>query len=543
MNFGALAGGVAQGFNATRQMMNQSKYADAYEKAAAIDEEKHGWAKEARDKVEADADTWKKGIIGAAASGTAGGAPLIPISTPAAGFNNQLGNTSGLIAPQNTFMYAGQGVPTGPGYAQGGLVQIPNQVFSGQAPGAYQAGGLASPPQQAPQAQQPPQQPPEKENLTINQQLTKALLTTDLLTNPDKLNQALAIAEAHGAGNIVKPWLERAYAAKKSGMLDGAQELMRGQVDDAMTSLARGGMKLEDRPVKVNDDPNDHHWKFNIAGTGEKVVNVANMLETTLDADKFVAAQQKKAELADKARETDADIDLKKSQAEYYRGARSEQARAAAARYGRLGDGSARADRPEKIDAALKRRDAAIDDLSSVQGDDGKFNVDPMKRQIYSSLAVDAEDAITQHLGRDLTAKEHHRLTDRLRTAPLGNAQGMEEWGMQLERAFGGGGNRGGGEVEQQQPQPQIETPVAAPAATPAPAPAAAPLGERETAPAAPARQGGLAGLREQQQLKEEMNGVQAALKSPNLSDKQRLALALQAQEISKKTDAYFKGR
>ena len=124
------------------------------------------------------------------------------------------------------------------------------------------------------------------------QEIVKQMLFGNLANDPDKLNAIHAAAVMHGLGDKVTPWLEGMYKAKKRGIFDGAMNLLNNNVDAAIDDLKRGGIMLEDRPVKVKpDDPNDHQWKINISGAGERIMDVKNMIGSTMDADKFLKWQ------------------------------------------------------------------------------------------------------------------------------------------------------------------------------------------------------------------------------------------------------------
>lgn len=186
------------------------------------------------------------------------------------------------------------------GYAEGGLIGLGNGVFNGgAAPSSMGLSDVAPQPQQAP--------PPPQENLTPQQRIAKAMMTTDLLSNPDKLSKLAAFADMHGMGKVITPWLERAYTAKKSGMIDGAMQLMQGRVDDAIDSLAKGGMKLADRPQPA--DPNNPRlWKINIDGVGEKVMDIGDLLQTTLDPKEYLKHDLAKSESQGKRNVSDSQV-------------------------------------------------------------------------------------------------------------------------------------------------------------------------------------------------------------------------------------------
>lgn len=178
-------------------------------------------------------------------------------------------------------------------------------LLSGNPAGAYQAGSLAS--VSKPQAQPTPDQP--EEQINPRQQIVKDMMFGNLANEPDKLNAIAAAAAMHGLGDKITPWIEGLYKAKKSGVFDGAMSLLNNNVDGAIEQLKRGGINLEDRPVKVSpDDLDDHRWKINVAGTGERIMDVKNMVGSTMDADKFLKWQGDQQDAATKGRVADAQI-------------------------------------------------------------------------------------------------------------------------------------------------------------------------------------------------------------------------------------------
>jgi hypothetical protein len=302
------SGGLVAGFGAgvsagkdIKMMGLREQYAGMETEKAARDAEAHGWKKDDRDKAAANEAEWKK----------ATGAELMTFRTDGSG------QPMNISAPQQPVMMD-PGFKRMPGFARGGLVslkprgfaeggiaQIPDEAFSGNAPAAYQVGGLAQVAQRP--APQPQQQQAEIGPDNMTQELTRQMLSTDLLSNPDKLSKLSAIAEAHGMGDKFKPFLERAYGAKKQGLIDGGMQLMRGQVDEAIDSLKRGGITLQDRPTPA-DPKNPRMWKINISGAGEKVMDIGDLLQTTLDVDKYLKHQMDSSESEGKRNVSDAHV-------------------------------------------------------------------------------------------------------------------------------------------------------------------------------------------------------------------------------------------
>src|SRR6185437_3712396 len=213
------------------------------------------------------------------------------------------------------------------------------------------------------------------------QEIVKQMMFGNLANEPDKLNAIAAAAAMHGLGDKITPWLEGIYKAKKSGVFDGAMSLMNNDVDGAIDNLKRGGIKLADRPTKVApDDPNDHRWNINIEGTGERVMDVRNMVASTMDADKF-------SELQNKTKVANAQADAHTANAE--------ESRAKAKVYGSggglgrsSGGGVAKAPRVSKVMETNRGIVAIMSDGSQViqKGPDGKPMFGPSNLKTAAGL-------------------------------------------------------------------------------------------------------------------------------------------------------------
>src|SRR5687768_9810539 len=161
---GGFAGGLAQGISSGVGLMNQKGLMDLRKGIADRDAEEHerkaeehGWKREDRDKAAL--------TISGLADIADGGVGPIDIS-----------------APQQPVMMD-PGFKRMPGFAQGGLIQATDDVFaSGGAPSDVAGLSSAPPPQQQPQQAQ-------AEQLNPSQRITKAMMETDLLSNPEKLSK------------------------------------------------------------------------------------------------------------------------------------------------------------------------------------------------------------------------------------------------------------------------------------------------------------------------------------------------------------------
>ncbi|WP_143860922.1 hypothetical protein [Nitrosovibrio sp. Nv4] len=294
-----LAQGISAGVGLSKQLgqMDLDKqYAGRLQNADATAEEQHAWKKEDREN---------------ALKSLGGFADMVDgMSTPSFRTDGS-GQPMNISAPQQSMALKplterpNYGMQRMRGFAEGGLVQATDNVFAGRrAPS--NVGGLSDLQQVQSQAQ--PEQPQQaQENLSPTERITRAMMETDLLSNPDKLSKMHAYAEMNGFGDKIKPFLERAYIAKKNGLIEGGMFLARGQVDEAIQALAKGGIKLQDRPEQV--DPSDRtKWKININGAGEQVHDIRELLSTTLDVEKYLKYGMDKNESEGKRNVSDSSV-------------------------------------------------------------------------------------------------------------------------------------------------------------------------------------------------------------------------------------------
>lgn len=284
MASGGFAGGLAEGINNAMQFGMRKQQYDR------LDEDRDHRLALREEALAARAAKAEGGGGGGGKGGDYEGfeAALTPIF--------QTGAPNKAAAPPTAPMTAGAGL------ASASPATLPDAGLLAQNPaGAYQAGGLgAVTPQAAPPAQQ-------EEQISPRQQIVKEMLAGNLSNEPDKLNAIHAAAVLHGLGDKVTPWMEHLYKAKKSGLFDAAMSLKRGDIDGGMAHLERGGIKLEDRPVKV--DPNDNSkWKVNISGSGEQTIDLDTWATSTLDPEKYTKYLNDKQEAGTKGRVADAQI-------------------------------------------------------------------------------------------------------------------------------------------------------------------------------------------------------------------------------------------
>jgi len=360
---GGLAGGAAQGAQTMQQLQLQNMYyggrVDNGEEANRIREE----ALQAR---------IAKSGSGGGGSGGGGGSKGADYE----GFDNSLipifqaGETNKPVVQPAPVM-ANQAGLAGPGPSPATLPNV--GTLANNPAAAYQGAGLGAPVQTAPADPQAPMNP--------RQEIVKQMVFGNLANEPDKLNAIAAAAALHGLGDKITPWLEGIYKAKKSGILDGAMNLINNNVDGAINSLKQGGINLADRPTKVDpDNPNDYRWKINIDGTGERVMDVRNMVASTMDPEKFMDLQNK--------------TKVANAQADAHT-ANAEESRAKAKSYtiggvggGRTSSGGGKAPSVRKVMETDKGILAIMSDGSKrvITGDDGKPSFGTSNLKIAAGL-------------------------------------------------------------------------------------------------------------------------------------------------------------
>ena len=106
-----------------------------------------------------------------------------------------------------------------------------------------------------------------------DEMIGKRMLTGNLLEDPDELTRMASIYRKHGVLDEMAPWMNAVSDAKKRGIPDALNLLLRGD--------GKGGTGLEKREQKLLDDPcapirrirksNSRRFRF---GYAEKDINV-----------------------------------------------------------------------------------------------------------------------------------------------------------------------------------------------------------------------------------------------------------------------------
>lgn len=516
VGLGGLAQGIAEGMNMGMQWRNQKRsldmqqqYTDRLAKADERDAEVHGARMDQYASEKAIRDRRNAAMQ-----------EIADFTMQAMNGGNQAGATPAVQVP-NAPSFGAPPAQQTPSQSIQLAGAMPQSGLSMSAPApASPVGALAPTPQQATQQPQQPQIPPSKI-------LEKGMVTGAY--SPEMLTNIANIFAKHGLHDEGVKYMEQAYTAEKRGVARAGMALIQNNPGSAVEALKAGGIRLEDMPIKVKpNDPNDHNWKINISGQGEQTINVKDWLQSTMDPEKFFEAEDRKKKLefeqqktSNDTRKTNAEIGLLKDRGTLYR--------SQAGKADRYEPGGLKPSRSSEaqINTAIARRDKAFDRVSSVKNDEGKFEVDPQKRQVLDSAANQYLTFLEDQTGEELDAREHHKFTDAMLTYPVGGTPAqIKQWQKtQFLPRFGG-------QVTQEEVKKEAPS-RAAPLASQQPDPPAPPAG-----PAPGSLAGMKAKAQAQQAVKAEMEAVQKALKAPNLNTEQKKALALKAQEIAVRRDA-----
>jgi hypothetical protein len=242
-NFGAFAGGLAQGARNGQNMALRQKQAARMARADEREAEIHGarmdkaaYHKDTRDRLRAANDEiaadWEEAIGGLQPSRI----ETNPISRPSAGHFEVSELQSGISA-----MPADHGV---------GLMSLHESAGQRSRPGAPMA---------------------------ADEMIARRMLAGNLLDNPDELTRMAGIYKKHGLLTEMAPWMTKAWEAKKKRIPDALSLLLSGDAKGARATLKKGGINLADDPVPANPDDPQSSWKFRFEDGAEQDINLKEL--------------------------------------------------------------------------------------------------------------------------------------------------------------------------------------------------------------------------------------------------------------------------
>ena len=268
-NFGAFAGGLAEGARNGQNMALRQKQAEQTAKADEREAEMHqarmdkaAFHKDKRDRLRAANDEIAAGW----------GQAIRQQSTPSVPLNLDESD-SGSDAP----------VETGPIFRQSAGLFSPGRLQS-KAPATLAdsrlAVGKASAGLMSQYKNPTAKKDPDKVQITADEMIGRRMLTSDLLDNPDELTRMASIYKKHGLLKEMTPWMNRAFEAKKKRIPDALSYLLTGDAKGARAILKKGGINLTDDPVPIDsEDRQGHSWRFRLEDGSEQEVNLKALAE------------------------------------------------------------------------------------------------------------------------------------------------------------------------------------------------------------------------------------------------------------------------
>lgn len=262
-NFGAFAGGLAQGIRSGQDMQIRRNTAARLAKAddreievhrarmdkAAFDKDRRNrlraaneeivarWGKIRQGNSNVDIDPDKTSQAGTAAAGPSREKPMVVVPS------------IGGLGPQESAM------------------PLHNATANQAASGLMSQYGKS-----------PLSKPPAVQEMTADEAIGRRMLTGNLLDDADELTRMANIYKKHGLLAEMLPWMNKAYAAKKKQIPDASHLLLTGDAKGAREVLRKGGVILAEDPVPVNQShPQNTSWRFTFEDGVEKNINLKDL--------------------------------------------------------------------------------------------------------------------------------------------------------------------------------------------------------------------------------------------------------------------------
>ncbi len=262
LNFGAFAGGLAQGIRSGQDIKIRQNTADRLAKADDREAEAHqqrmdkaDFNKDKRERLKAANEE-----IAAEWGETRQGQPNVNIDPDKSGF----ADTTAAGPSREKLMAA----PSLGGSGPQGITAREHGNTANQA-----ASGLMSQYGKLPSPKIPPVQ-----EMTANEAIGRRMLTGNLLDDTDELTRMANIYKKHGLLAEMMPWMNKAYAARKKRIPDALHLLLTGNAKRAGEVLRKAGIGLADDPVPVDrSDLQNNSWRFTFEDGTEKDINLKDL--------------------------------------------------------------------------------------------------------------------------------------------------------------------------------------------------------------------------------------------------------------------------
>ena len=270
-NFGAFAGGLAEGARNGQNMTLRQKQAEQTAKADEREVEMHQarmdkavFHKDKRDRLWAANDEiaagWRQAIRQQPT-------PSVPFSLDESDSGSDAPVETGQIFRQSADSFS-------PGALQS---KAPATLADSRLAVGKASAGLMSQYKNL-AAQRNPDKTAATE--TADEMIGRRMLTGDLLDDPDELTRMSSIYKKHGLLKEMTLWMNKAFEAKKKRIPDALSYLLTGDAKSARAVLKKGGINLMDDPVPMNaEDRQGHRWRFRLEDGSEQEVNLRELAE------------------------------------------------------------------------------------------------------------------------------------------------------------------------------------------------------------------------------------------------------------------------
>ncbi len=260
-NFGAFAGGLAQGARSGQNMALRQKQATRTARADEREAEIHGvrmdkaaYHKDMRDRLRAANDEIAAGWEEATRHQPSG---ILKPDLP----------DSGSDAPFETNPASRQSTGQSSGiFSVGGLQ---SKILTTP---ADHGGGLMSLHKESADQRKRSSAP-----IAADEIIAKRMLTGNLLDDPDELTQMASIYKKHGLLTEMTPWMNKTWEAKKKRIPDALNLLLNGDAKGARAILKKSGINLANDPAPTNPDDPQSSWKFKFEDGAEQDVNLREL--------------------------------------------------------------------------------------------------------------------------------------------------------------------------------------------------------------------------------------------------------------------------
>ena len=108
--------------------------------------------------------------------------------------------------------------------------------------------------------------------------IARRMLTGNLLEDSDELTRMANIYKKHGLMEEMRPWMNKAWEAKKKRIPDALHFLLSGNAQAARKVLEKGGIKLADDPAAIKrNDPQNPRWQLRFEDGSQQDIDLKEL--------------------------------------------------------------------------------------------------------------------------------------------------------------------------------------------------------------------------------------------------------------------------